>query len=856
MGERESTHFTPLLTGRVVSNVSNPALRTRRRHSTLEFDDGPRKSLICVAVVAIFALVCVATSSSTDGPIALVKRFDNGRVEDQNLTVFKTFSVPGEWNETCDTSSESFRFGNQAKGVDRVAFSMSAVIVMIVDALQAGLAMLSTPAEPIPAIDVWLVDPQFETDISMRLCPGNHFIRLGNLVPDTMVWKDSASQWSTLVDEDGSGRFKTMGVFAKLMATTIPNSGRRKGAELKFKRAVQALLDMPKQINIGRFKLLLPWNMRTAKYLFFGQLLFMMSSMAWMSWCSRPDFSTIVLGDDLGKWVKLAFRREMLLPIVFRMYYVCINYNNVLGFFRGNKDETATIAKIVFWVLVFLSALPLLCVFAPAVLVAGGIASLICMLASTIHDLTYSDGGYENTWWRWPFYANLPQFLPFLVSMCVSSWCVGSLAYPLSADTYLCTHARIRLWSFRDPLHGAFMGFAVGWGTASVVVFLCVCIVTLSSKALSKALGKGNCCTCLSVVEHYISDPLIAYENWMAFPLYNLRAMRFNKVEYDAHCEHFLTDAAPVEDCRYCQELMQLLKDHDVNALEGEVLLCNMFRVPHQLPEFELAASVAKQAWESDPSDIEHLELCRAKLADCKDACIKACNKLKSKDGRSDIPSRLANAIKKGDAADDHLERILSAYSDLKKEVEKCLERYKDAVTHDEVIGAQDDLRAAKAEVKKRLQEKCPNFTPDVLRDTKGFKLWKEATEALDGAKIVSAVQVAVLCDAAANGDIKQLRHLKASTGKTETVKYLVPAASDFDLGSDYDHRTPLHIAASAGRLEVVKFLIEECGAKHDPRDCWQRRPLDDAIRNNKDEVRWYLEQFDFYVKVPDDDEW
>lgn len=46
---------------------------------------------------------------------------------------------------------------------------------------------------------------------------------------------------------------------------------------------------------------------------------------------------------------------------------------------------------------------------------------------------------------------------------------------------------------------------------------------------------------------------------------------------------------------------------------------------------------------------------------------------------------------------------------------------------------------------------------------------------------------------------------------------------------ADYDKRTALHLAASEGHADVVKFLINTAKVKPDPKDRWNRTPLQDA---------------------------
>ena len=48
-------------------------------------------------------------------------------------------------------------------------------------------------------------------------------------------------------------------------------------------------------------------------------------------------------------------------------------------------------------------------------------------------------------------------------------------------------------------------------------------------------------------------------------------------------------------------------------------------------------------------------------------------------------------------------------------------------------------------------------------------------------------------------------------------------------------------LAASEGNLLVVKLLVEELGANHSPRDRWGGTPLNDAVRQEHQEVIMYL---------------
>ncbi|KAL1521251.1 hypothetical protein AB1Y20_020922 [Prymnesium parvum] len=84
------------------------------------------------------------------------------------------------------------------------------------------------------------------------------------------------------------------------------------------------------------------------------------------------------------------------------------------------------------------------------------------------------------------------------------------------------------------------------------------------------------------------------------------------------------------------------------------------------------------------------------------------------------------------------------------------------------------------------------------------------------------------LCEAAAHGDVKQLRKLVQR-------EFFNPSAKD------YDARTALHLAASEGHLDVVKLLVEDFDVETSPVDRWDGTPLDDALRHHHDAIAAYL---------------
>eukprot|EP00960_Hanusia_phi_P051994 761167-Hanusia_phi.AAC.1 len=82
------------------------------------------------------------------------------------------------------------------------------------------------------------------------------------------------------------------------------------------------------------------------------------------------------------------------------------------------------------------------------------------------------------------------------------------------------------------------------------------------------------------------------------------------------------------------------------------------------------------------------------------------------------------------------------------------------------------------------------------------------------------------MCNAAAKGDVAQIKNLVAKGASVNAC--------------DYDRRSALHLAAAEGHDKVVEFLIQ-CGANVMCVDRWGASPLKDAVRGGHTRVQQLL---------------
>uniref|UniRef100_A0A7E4W387 glutaminase n=1 Tax=Panagrellus redivivus TaxID=6233 RepID=A0A7E4W387_PANRE len=67
-----------------------------------------------------------------------------------------------------------------------------------------------------------------------------------------------------------------------------------------------------------------------------------------------------------------------------------------------------------------------------------------------------------------------------------------------------------------------------------------------------------------------------------------------------------------------------------------------------------------------------------------------------------------------------------------------------------------------------------------------------------------------------------------AKSGDINTIRRMYMQGNDLQM-ADYDKRTALHLAAAEGHAEVIKFLLNTAKVRADPKDRWNRTPLQDA---------------------------
>eukprot|EP00928_Gymnodinium_smaydae_P038698 TRINITY_DN26634_c0_g1_i1.p1 TRINITY_DN26634_c0_g1~~TRINITY_DN26634_c0_g1_i1.p1 ORF type:complete len:2686 (+),score=507.28 TRINITY_DN26634_c0_g1_i1:210-8060(+) len=94
----------------------------------------------------------------------------------------------------------------------------------------------------------------------------------------------------------------------------------------------------------------------------------------------------------------------------------------------------------------------------------------------------------------------------------------------------------------------------------------------------------------------------------------------------------------------------------------------------------------------------------------------------------------------------------------------------------------------------------------------------------------VKSQQIAYFIECAANGDVERLE---------ESLKGVDVMVDE----GDYDQRTALHLAACNGHLVVVQCLVERYGASLISKDRFGHTPMDDAVREHRQDIIHYLSE-------------
>jgi glutaminase len=81
-----------------------------------------------------------------------------------------------------------------------------------------------------------------------------------------------------------------------------------------------------------------------------------------------------------------------------------------------------------------------------------------------------------------------------------------------------------------------------------------------------------------------------------------------------------------------------------------------------------------------------------------------------------------------------------------------------------------------------------------------------------------------------------------AKAGDINSIRRMFLKGVDLEM-EDYDRRTALHLAAAEGHLDVVEFLVKVAKVRVDPKDRWNRTPLQDAKAQKHQNVIAFLRE-------------
>jgi glutaminase len=235
----------------------------------------------------------------------------------------------------------------------------------------------------------------------------------------------------------------------------------------------------------------------------------------------------------------------------------------------------------------------------------------------------------------------------------------------------------------------------------------------------------------------------------------------------------------------------RIIKEYRLHAYDG--VMTDKHRVDPRIPIAQWRASNSSEAlWAASKGDIRTLERLHNEQFD-----------LENGDYDKRTPMHLA-------AAEGHLEVIKFLIEHNNKPIRDRWGGYP-------IADAKENGHVEIVEIFEKLD--LPQDSPvHLAEDPKGTT--NSSTKFADDLSVIE------LLWAAAENDVLGLRRLVAKG---------VPVHAE-----DYDKRTALHLAASEGALDAAKYLVAHGHPLH-VRDRWNATPLDEARRENRKELIYYL---------------
>lgn len=455
----------------------------------------------------------------------------------------ESFAAPHQYDPTCDTHSQDFRFGNREhlEGLGDFSFVMylsaAGLFNMLCDTFKALTAVLMQPVAIVPSADEFEYNEVHPVDLSLRRSPTNHFVTLGNLVPEPdMLWSSNG--------KDTWGPTEEAKQLVELVARSLPDGSRRVGAEFSPLESVNELMKGPHFVDKRSKLIILPWNLQTAWLFFPIQFTQLIWELVAESFVREPSPAQIVLDLALWqKWVRLSFRHEVCVPALLRLLRCCISVHNLKACYRGDPDHEALSVRIALTTLLLVVALPQLLVYLPAIA-----AALLAALGPTLAACHILKKIFRKTYWQWPFHHHMPSMLVSVPCGGISAFFTSHVFRFLSADTYICTHSKAML----VPIHSGHVLI-----NAPIVFFaismLCCAVAVAVPIWMLRRLAPGR----MQCISRRMSAEYI-YMQWLRSPVYDGRALRTDEVKYTNHKNlHFFKGDPQPTNCVYCAHLRE-----------------------------------------------------------------------------------------------------------------------------------------------------------------------------------------------------------------------------------------------------------------------------------------------------------